>query len=165
MDETPALCVDHNRGTSEQLGLRLEPRHERIARTTVDVYPRETETPCEALEDRRGNLHMELHRGRVGMHLQDGHLASGAIEIHLIHEDVGFVGLDEGDQLVDSRLDLLELPIEDERRIEDDDGIGHQSELYARTAGSPAPAQAAGLVPFVESFSRRERFGSRSLQG
>lgn len=95
------------------------------------------------------------------MHLQDGHLAGGAIEIHLIHEDVRLVGLDEGDQLVDSRLDLLELPVEDERRIEDDDEIGHQSELYARTAGSPAPAQAAGLVPF-ESFSRRERFGSRS---
>ena len=121
VDETPALCVDHNRRASKQLGLRLEPRHERIARTTVDVYPRETETPCEALEDRRGNLHVELHRGRVGMHLQDGHLASGAIEIHLIHEDVGLVGLDEGDQLVDSRLDLLELPVEDERRIEDDD--------------------------------------------
>ena len=58
------------------------------------------------------------------MHLQDGHLASGAIEIHLIHEGVGLVGLDEGEKLVDSRLDLLELPVEDERRIEDDDGIG-----------------------------------------
>ena len=95
------------------------------------------------------------------MHLQDGHLASGAIEIHLIHEDVRLVGLDEGDQLVDSRLDLLELPVEDERRIEDDDEIGHQSELYART-GSPAPAQAAGRVPFYGVLLASETFGSRS---
>jgi hypothetical protein len=115
--------VDHERRVAEHLGLAPEQLEQRLRRFAEDLHRVQIDELPELRELSGGDQHVLLHRGSVGMHLEDRHLGPRVVEVDVVGEWPRLVLLDERGELLHRSFELGELPFPHGGAVEHDDRV------------------------------------------
>lgn len=112
----------------DRIGIGVCPQHrgKSIGRSPVDLLTHRGAEVVEGVAEVLGDdLHMRLHRRRIGMHLHDADRGALLVEVDVERDEPWLVLLDDFDQLAQARLGLVELPLLDRVRPDVDERTCH----------------------------------------
>ena len=121
--------LHYDRAAPQQLCLLMGLSQHRLARLAVEVNRGERDEMDELTEERPCHFHVVLQGRGVGVHADDRHPGAVFAQIHVVGDQPRLVRLDEGDQTLDGRLQLVERSLTNIRGVDIENRVRHSCRL------------------------------------